>query len=304
MLHIKLNVDFVFLPRVSFLWSGVRNSSYSFCRGESGIFSKTILRLRWHVRIAQDTAGRRYRYATTKGYRRGIARWRRGRIEDGSSSLTKFNNTVIEVCDYADAWCTLGYTGCSKTVEAEAVTALSSGSLLLHPRQAGALWGHIEVGDRRLQWHLRQISIWITPPPSSTTSPFSCTPLSNPLSSFFGYLSLNTTSFRLPLSPSSHILCSTLSPRLLVISFRPLRDLLLVRVSIQTRLSERFRGPASTSPNCSVQRSLGSCFREFWEPIFGRLIRNIPLCVQISSPDFVAFHGVWTATIRIWVKIQ
>lgn len=172
MLHIKLNVDFVFLPRVSFLWSSVRNSSYSLCRGESGIFSKTILRLRWHVRIAQDTAGRRYRYATTKGYRRGIARWRRGRIEDGSSSLTKFNNTVIEVCDYADAWCTLGYTGCSKTVEAEAVTALSSGSLLLHPRQAGALWGHIEVGDRRLQWHLRQISIWITPPPHLLPPPF------------------------------------------------------------------------------------------------------------------------------------
>lgn len=165
MLRIKLNVDFVFLPRVSFLWSSVRNSSYSLRRGEWGVFSKTIPRLRWHVRIAQHTAGRRYRYATTKGYRRGVAGWRRGRIEDGSSSLTKFNNTVIEVCDYADAWCTLGYTGCSKTVEAEAVTALSSGSLLLHPRQAGALWGHIEAGDRRLQWHLRQISIWITPPP-------------------------------------------------------------------------------------------------------------------------------------------
>lgn len=28
-------------------------------------------------------------------------------------------------------------------------------------------------------------------------------------------------------------------------------------------------------------RSLGSCFREFWEPIFGRVIRDIPLCVRI-----------------------
>lgn len=45
----------------------------------------------------------------------------------------------------------------SKTVDAEAVTAFSSGSLLVHPRQAVALWG--EAGDRRLQWHLRQISI-------------------------------------------------------------------------------------------------------------------------------------------------
>lgn len=29
-------------------------------------------------------------------------------------------------------------------------------------------------------------------------------------------------------------------------------------------------------------RSLGSCFREFWEPIFGRVIRDIPLCVRTS----------------------
>lgn len=54
--------------------------------------------------------------------------------EDGS--LTKFGNTVIEVLQLR------GYTAVGrKTVEAEAVTALSSGSLLLHPRQAGALGG-------------------------------------------------------------------------------------------------------------------------------------------------------------------
>ena len=143
-------------------------------------------------------------------------------------------------------------------------------------------------------------------PPHLLTPLFSCTPLSlslslslsNPLSapssvSLLEYYFLSP----LPLlSSSSHILCFTLSPGLLAIFFRPLHDLLLVRVSIQTRSSERFRRPA-TSPNCSVQRSLGSCFREFSEPIFGRLIRNIPLCVQISPPDFVAFHiQVWTYT--------
>lgn len=45
-----------------------------------------------------------------------------------------------------------------------------SGSLL-HPRQAEALWGRTKAGDRRLQWHLLQISIWITIPLIYSLSP-------------------------------------------------------------------------------------------------------------------------------------
>lgn len=54
--------------------------------------------------------------------------------------------------------------------EATAAAAPCSGSLL-HPRQAEALWGRTEAGDRRLQWHLLQISIWITIPLIYSLSP-------------------------------------------------------------------------------------------------------------------------------------
>ena len=64
---------------------------------------------------------------------------RRARYGDRSSTLTKFSNTVIEVCDYADAWCTLVYR-CSKTVEAEAVTALS---LWITPPASASSWGFV-----------------------------------------------------------------------------------------------------------------------------------------------------------------
>lgn len=52
-------------------------------------------------------------------------------------------------------------------------------------------------------------------------------------------------------------------------------------------------------------RSLGSCFREFWEPIFGRVIRDIPLCVRTSRQlsTWSAWEGaskrLWT--FRVWM---
>ena len=63
------------------------------------------------------------------------------------------------------------------------MSAFSFGLLLLQPRQTEALWGYTEAGDRRLQWHLRHISIWITGGGASSTS---LVPLLNPVFSFFG----------------------------------------------------------------------------------------------------------------------
>lgn len=54
---------------------------------------------------------------------------------------------------------------------AEATAGAPSSGSLLHPRQAEALWGRTEAGDRRLQWHLLQISIWITIPLIYSLSP-------------------------------------------------------------------------------------------------------------------------------------
>lgn len=117
--------------------------------------------------------------------------------EDGS--LTKFGNTVIEVLQLR------GYTavGC-KTVEAEAVTALSSGSLLLHPRQAGALGGggrpRRATGDyngiyARLAYELRG-PLHLLPPSTHTHAYlYPLTPL------FLRLLSIYFASSFLPLPP-------------------------------------------------------------------------------------------------------
>ena len=130
---------------------------------------------------------------------------RRARNGDRPSTLTKFSNTVIEVCDYADAWCTLVYR-CSKTVEAEAVTAVEPldhsscirvklGLCGATPRQATGDYNGIYA---RLAYELR-IPLPLPLPPHLLPAPFPRTPLSlsNPFSSFFDVSPWILLSFRL-----------------------------------------------------------------------------------------------------------
>lgn len=165
--------------------------------------------------------------------------------EDGS--LTKFGNTVIEVLQLC------GYTAVAvrrwKQKQWQRWALDHSSCIRVKP----GLWGggQAEAGDRRLQWHLRQISIWITGAPSSTP----------PLHT---HARVSVSSYAPLSSPSLDILCLLLpSPSA------------LCTISIQSRLSvaQQLRevAEASSWPNCSatypwarIQRSLGSCFREFW----------------------------------------
>lgn len=90
----------------------------------------------------------------------------------GSTVLSKFSNPPDwTLCDYVDtASLHIGYILRRRSNGGNGRAAPCSGSLL-HPRQAEALWGRTKAGDRRLQWHLLQISIWITIPLIYSLSP-------------------------------------------------------------------------------------------------------------------------------------